>query len=117
MQQIELAAANEMEAREKLWSVSNGLKVLWDGHVGRVPRVKNLTCKLNFANVNLEVWPPLQNMRTLVLSGNFPPYGTYVPCIASFEPDYAHLINFTYCIEPEMFVIIIFMYFGLCSRK
>ena len=40
-----------MEGREKLHSISDGLKVpvLQDGHAGCLPRVKNLMCKVNFA--------------------------------------------------------------------
>ena len=39
-----------MEGREKLYTIiSDGLKVLQDGRAGGVPRVKNLTRKLNFA--------------------------------------------------------------------
>ena len=36
---IELAADNEMEGHEKLHTISDGLKVLQDGHAGRLPRV------------------------------------------------------------------------------
>ena len=39
----------DKEAHEKLSSISNGLKVLQDRHAGRVPHVKKLSCKLNFA--------------------------------------------------------------------
>ena len=56
MHQIELAADNKMEACEKLSSISDGLnKVLSDERAGCVPRVKNLTHKLNFVNINFSV--------------------------------------------------------------
>ena len=43
--QVELTVDNEMEAREKLSSISDSFKVLQDGRAGRVPRVKKLMCK------------------------------------------------------------------------
>ena len=46
-----------MEAREKLSSISNGLKVLQDGRAGRASRVKKLTYKLNLTNFNFAVQP------------------------------------------------------------
>ena len=44
-----------MEAREKLSSISDGLKVLQDGCAGRVSRVINLKRNLNFVNVSFTV--------------------------------------------------------------
>ena len=46
-----------MEAREKLRSISDGLQALQDVCAGCVPCVKNLTCKLNFVNLNFAVQP------------------------------------------------------------
>ena len=51
-----------MEAREKLSSMSDRLKVLQGGRAGRVPRVKNLTCKLNFTNLNFTVRAQLRKL-------------------------------------------------------
>ena len=39
---------------------SDGLKVLQDGRAGRVPHVKELTCKLNFVNFNFVVQSQLR---------------------------------------------------------
>ena len=47
---MELTADKEMEAREKLTRISDGLELLQDGRAGLVPRVKNFTCKLNFVD-------------------------------------------------------------------
>ena len=44
-----------MEAREKLCSISDGLKVLQDERAGRVPCVKDFTYKLNFTKFNFVV--------------------------------------------------------------
>ena len=65
---------NEMEGREKLHAISDGLKVLQDRRAGRVPRVKNLTCKLNFAIFNFAVRP---QPRKFVDRENFPSYGMW----------------------------------------
>ena len=54
---IELTADNETEAREKLSSISDGLKLFQDGRAGRVSHIKNFTCKLNFAIFNFVVQP------------------------------------------------------------
>ena len=45
------------EAHVKLSSISDGLKVLQEECAGCVPDVKNLTFKLNFANLNFMVRP------------------------------------------------------------
>ena len=58
-----------MEAREKLLSISDGLKVLQDGRAGLVPSVKVFTCKLNFPNFNFAVQP---QQRKFVDHQNFP---------------------------------------------
>ena len=42
---MEFVADNNMEAPEKLRSISDILKVLEDGRAGHVPRVKHFTCK------------------------------------------------------------------------
>ena len=49
-----------MDACEKLSSISDGLKILQDGHAGHVQCVKKLTYKLNFVNFNFAVRPQLQ---------------------------------------------------------
>ena len=64
-----------MEAREKLSSISDGLKVLQDGRAGHAPCVKKLTCKLNFANFNFAVQPQPQKLRKFVVCENLPSYG------------------------------------------
>ena len=63
-----------MEGREKLHTISDGLKVLQDRRSGRVPRVENLTCKLNFAIFNFAVAKP----RKFVDRENFPLYGNCI---------------------------------------
>ena len=60
----------------KLSSQSNGLKALQDGYAGRVPHVKNLTCKLNFTSFNFAVWPQPQKPQKLVDHENFLSYST-----------------------------------------
>ena len=52
-----------MEAREKLCTISDSLKVLQNGHAGRVLRVKNWMCKLNFATINFVVRSQLRKLR------------------------------------------------------
>ena len=52
---------------EKLSSISYGLKVLQDGHAGRVPHVKKLSCKLNFA-VRPQPRKPQKNLLTTKIS-------------------------------------------------
>ena len=66
-----------MEGREKLHTISDGLKVLQDRRAGRVicARVKNLTCKLNFAILNLAVRQQPRKSRKFVDRENFPSYG------------------------------------------
>ena len=64
-----------MEAREKLSSISDGLKVSQDGHAGHAPRVKKLKCKLNFANFNFAVQPQLQKLWKFVARESLPSYG------------------------------------------
>ena len=58
-------ADNEMEAREKLSSISDGLNVLQDVRAGRVPRVKKLTCKLNSTIFYFAVRPHPQTFPVL----------------------------------------------------
>ena len=59
-------------AKISLLSKSPTCALLQDGRAGRVPRVKNLTCKLNFANFNFAVRP---QPRRFVVRENYPPYG------------------------------------------
>ena len=69
-------ADNEVEACEKLSSISDGLKVLQDGCAGRVPCVRNWTCKLNFASFNFAIRPQLRKPQKFVDCENFPFYST-----------------------------------------
>ena len=77
-----------MEGREKLHTISNGLKVLQNGRAGRVPRVKYLKRKLNssifpFARFGHN----RENRENFVDPKNFPSYGSpliYVECIHGF---------------------------------
>ena len=48
---IQLEADNELEGREKMHTISGGLKALQDGRAGRAPRVKILPFDHNRKNL------------------------------------------------------------------